>query len=181
MKRVFAAIDISEEVREEVRNYVIGLRTGFDRVPVKWVTPEKLHITVKFAGSVDDQQLRAFTDQIKTAAKTLALFQLKIARTGTFVKRRGARVLWLGTEALSPVPSDDPFAVLAGLNEKRLFWPHLTIARIKDPRKVKEMMEKHRSSEFESAAFQVRELAVYESILLTSGSVYARLESFPFG
>src|SRR5688572_18623241 len=130
MKRVFAAIDITEEVREEVRNYIEDLRAGFDGVPVKWEKPEKLHITVKFAGAVDEEQLKAFREQIQVVASSLTAFQMKIAVTGAFVKRRGPSVLWLGTEVIST--GEDPFVVLAGLSDKRPFRPHLTIARIKE-------------------------------------------------
>ena len=180
MKRVFAAIDISEEVREEVRSYINDLRSGFEGVPAKWEKPEKLHITVKFAGSVGEQQLKAFSEQIEGVAKSLAPFQLKIVRTGAFVKRRGPSVLWLGTEVVAA--AGDPFAALAGLNaseSKRPFRPHLTIARIKDPRKAKDLIEKHKRAEFESLPFDVSELVIYESTLLPTGSVYTRLAGFP--
>src|SRR4030095_12325418 len=115
MKRVFAAIDISEEVREEVCTYIATLRSEFEQVPVKWEKPEKLHITVKFAGSVDDGQLKAFNEQIQAVTSTLAPFQLKIVGSGAFVKRRGPSVLWLGTDVVSP--SEDPFSALSQLSE----------------------------------------------------------------
>ena len=179
MKRVFAAIDISEEVREQVQSYIDSLRSEFAGVPVKWERPEKLHITVKFAGSVDEIQLKTFTDRIQAVAASLPPFQMKIARAGAFVKRRGPTVLWLGTEVVSV--AENPFVVLAGLSERRAFRPHLTIARIKDPRKAKDLIEKQLVSEFESPPFEVNELVIYESSLLPTGSVYTRLAGFPFG
>ncbi len=181
MKRVFAAIDISEEVREEVRNYIDDLRIGFDGVPVKWEKPEKLHITVKFAGSVDVRQFEIFSEQIQAVAGALEPFQLTIAGTGAFVKRRGPSVLWLGVEAVSA--AGDPFALLSKLHEgeNRLFRPHLTIARIKDARKAKDLIQKHKSRDFTSLAFFINELAIYESTLLPTGSLYSNLASFIFG
>ena len=176
MKRVFAAIDISEEVREAIRSYVSELRTGFAGVPIKWERPEKLHITVKFAGSLDEQQLNAFHEQIEGVAKLLAPFRLKIARTGAFVKRRGPSVLWLGTQVVSAM--DDPFAVLAELSEKRPFRPHLTIARIKDKQEAQDLIQKHKTADYESPPFEVSELVIYESTLLPTGSVYTRLVGF---
>jgi len=181
MKRVFAAIDISEDVREEIRNYVAELRTGFEGVPVKWEKPEKLHITVKFAGLVDEEQLKAFREQIQKAAESVAPFQVKIASTGAFVKRRGPSVLWLGTKVVSV--GEDPFGSLAArLHEnisKRPFRPHLTIARIKDSKKAKVLIEKHKAWSFESTPFEVSELGIYESALLPTGSVYSRLAGLP--
>ena len=178
MKRVFAAIDISEEVREEVRNYIEDLRSGFDGVPVKCEKQEKLHITVKFAGSVDEYQLNTFSERIRAVTKSLEPFQIRIAGTGAFVKRRGPSVLWLGTTI---VDASDPFEVLGRLNEKRPFRPHLTIARIKDPKKAADLIRKHKSSEFESPQYEVSEIVLYESALLPTGSVYTRLARFSFG
>jgi len=178
MKRVFAAIDISEEVREDVSNYINSLRLQFAAVPVKWEKPEKLHITVRFAGSVDEGEFGAFSKQIRDVAKTLAPFQMKIANTGAFVKRRGPSVLGLGTQLVDA--QIDPFTSLAKLHESsRPFRPHLTIARIRDPRRAKDLIEKHKVSEFESTPFEVGELVTYESTLQPTGSVYTKLASFP--
>ena len=179
MKRVFAAIDISEDVREEIRNYIAGLGAVSNGDPVKWEKPEKLHITVNFAGAVDESQLEAFGEQVQAVASSLTPFRMRIAATGAFLKRRGPSVLWLGTEVVSA--ADDPFAVLAGLSEKRTFRPHLTIARIKDPRTAKDMIERHKKSVFESVSFDVSELVIYESTLLTTGSIYSKLADYPLG
>jgi 2'-5' RNA ligase len=179
MKRVFAAIDISDEVREEVRNYIVELRSGFEQVPAKWEKPDKLHITVKFAGSVDESQLEDFTKEIHAVATKLQPFQMKITGTGAFVKRRGPSVLWQGTDVVSA--PDDPIVTLAGLSERRPFRPHLTIARIKDPGKAHDLIQKHRASSFDSGMFEVAEIVIYESMLLPTGSVYTRLAGFPFG
>jgi|RhiMethySRZTD1v2_1073278.scaffolds.fasta_scaffold153446_3 2'-5' RNA ligase len=181
MKRVFAAIDISEEVREEVLNYIDDLRIGFDGVPVKWEKPEKLHITVKFAGSVDERQFEIFSEQIQAVAGALEPFQLKIAGAGAFVKRREPSVLWLGVEVVSA--ADDPIALLSKLHEggNRPFRPHLTIARVKDARKAEDLIQKHKSRDFKSRQFFINELAIYESTLLPTGSLYSNLASFIFG
>jgi 2'-5' RNA ligase len=178
MKRVFAAIDISEEVREEIRNYIVELRSGFDQVRVKWEKPEKLHITVKFAGSLDESQLKSFGEEIQTVAARLKRFQMKISGTGAFVKRRGPSVLWLGTEVVAA--HNDPFETLSVLSDKRPFRPHLTIARIKDPRKARDLIQEHKASSFGSARFAVAELVIYESTLLPTGSVYTSLKRFEF-
>jgi 2'-5' RNA ligase len=180
MKRVFAAIDISDEAREAIRSYIDDLRLGFERVPAKWERPEKLHITVKFAGSIDEEQLAAFSEQIQKAGQSVAPFQIKIVSTGAFVKRRGPSVLWLGTKVVSV--GEDPFSSLAGrLHEnisKRPFRPHITIARIKDPKKVNDLIERHLASDFESTPFHVDKLVIYESVLVPTGSVYSNLGSF---
>ena len=182
-RRVFAAIDISEEARRAATEYISRLRTMFPDSSARWERPEKLHITVKFAGSLDEGQLEIFTERVAEAAKSVDRFKIKIAGTGAFVKRRGPSVLWLRVEQIATV--DEPMGkiarMLAGKDNTRPFHPHITIARIKDASEVTGLIDMHRALEFESAEFEVSEIVIYESKLLPSGSVYSKLNGFPFG
>ena len=57
MKRVFSAIDIPEEARSAIGQYVNNLHNEFSDLPIRWEKLEKLHLTVKFAGSLDENEL----------------------------------------------------------------------------------------------------------------------------
>ena len=178
-RRVFAAIDISDEARQAASAHIARLRTEFPEGPVRWERPEKMHITVKFAGSLDEEQQAIFTKKVDEAAGSAGPFRLKIAGTGAFIKRRGPSVLWLGVEQMSDTDMLGRIAAMLDSEENRKpYHPHITIARIKDDRKVVYLIEKHRSSAFESKEFLVREIAIYESKLLGSGSLYSKLNSF---
>ncbi len=61
--------------------------------------------------------------------------------------------------------------------EKRNFKAHLTIARLREPRKSKELVERHLENEFNFAEFQVSEIAIYESHLQKTGSIYEAIEN----
>jgi 2'-5' RNA ligase len=174
MKRVFAAIDISDEARRAATEHISRLRTEFPDPPVRWERPEKLHITVKFAGSLDEEQLAIFEERVKAAAEAVEPFRMKLSGTGAFVKRRGPSVLWFGVEQLI---DRNPIGAIADMlgHEGRPFHPHVTIARIKEAKRGKELIEKHRASKFESVEFLVNEIVIYESELRPTGSVYSRL------
>ena len=176
--RVFAATDISETSRQMATEYVSRLRNEFPDAPVRWERPEKLHVTVKFAGALDHEQLAIFEQRVREAARSVAPFRIRIAGTGAFVKRRGPSVLWLGVEQLLELDLFGTVAAKLDGVEKRHFHPHITIARIKDAKKATELIEIHRASAFESAEFEVNEIIIYESKLLPSGSVYSKLNGF---
>lgn len=176
-RRVFVAIDISEEARRTVTEYVSRLRAEFTEVPARWERPEKLHLTVKFAGSLDEGQLAIFTDRVKASADSVTPFRIKIAGTGAFLKHRGPSVLWLGVEQVTNSDSMVEIAKELG-HQGGAFHPHITIARIKDAKKAKELIERHRARSFESGAFEVNEMVIYESELLPSGSVYKIIRRF---
>jgi 2'-5' RNA ligase len=65
--------------------------------------------------------------------------------------------------------------------KERPFKPHITIARIKEAKKAKVLIDRYLASHFEPVEFDVNELVIYESTLLPAGSVYAKIASFPLG
>lgn len=169
MKRIFAAVDISEEARIRVAEYVRELRAEFADLRIRWERPEKLHITVHFAGDLDDGELSAFETRVAAAAANTARFVVAIDGTGAFVKRRSrANVLWLGLDSQGKLEN-----LAASLDETNSrFHPHLTIARLKDANRCRDLIDKHLAGKFERIEFNATEIVVYESTLLRSGSVY---------
>ncbi len=179
MKRIFTAIDISDGARRQVSDYLADLRAEFPNVRVGWDKPEKLHLTLKFLGDIDEPKLHNLTDAVNEAAKQISDFKLKISKTGAFPSKKNARVLWLGVE--------DEKESLQKLNqileaeceskgfarEKRNFKAHLTIARLREPQNLKELIERHLQKDFESREFSVSEVVIYQSLLQKTGSVYS--------
>ena len=53
--RVFIAIEIDSEIKDKLSEYLSKLkRTGAD---VKWVSPENIHLTLKFIGYIEKEAL----------------------------------------------------------------------------------------------------------------------------
>jgi 2'-5' RNA ligase len=61
--------------------------------------------------------------------------------------------------------------------ERRNFKAHLTIARLREPDKSKRLVEKHLQNEFSPVEFAVSELAIYESKLQPTGSIYRAIKN----
>ncbi|HEX8733986.1 MAG TPA: RNA 2',3'-cyclic phosphodiesterase [Pyrinomonadaceae bacterium] len=178
MKRIFVAIDISEEARRKASGYIESLRRQFPELRVGWDKYEKLHLTLKFLGETSDEQLAALTKAVEKAAREISGFKLRLAETGVFPSRRKARVLWLGVE--------DEKGSLRKLNEalesecerhgltreKRDFKAHLTIARLREPEKSRSLVEAHLQEKFAAVEFEVSEIVIYQSELSPQGSRY---------
>src|SRR5690349_11856658 len=96
MKRVFIAVDIDEEIRKTVSAYIDELRRKFAAARVGWERPEKLHLTLKFLGSLDDGVLAELSDAIRMVARSRERFDISIVGTGVFPSPRNPRVLWVG-------------------------------------------------------------------------------------
>ncbi len=186
MKRIFTAIDISDAARAECANYVENLKSVFLHLRVSWEKPEKLHFTLKFLGDIDETQLRNLTEAVAAATGKISNFKIRIAGTGVFPSKRNARILWLGVndeqanmQKVKEVLDCECFE--RGLaKENRDFKAHLTIARLREPHKSAELVEKHLSENFVSDEFTVSGITIYESRLQKSGSIYSIVSKYEF-
>ncbi len=95
-KRIFVAVDISEETRQTVSDYMADLKNKFPNVKVGWDRPEKLHLTLKFLGDTDENQLEKLKIICEQIAGQISNLKFQISNTGVFPSLRNARVLWLG-------------------------------------------------------------------------------------
>jgi 2'-5' RNA ligase len=130
MPRLFTAIEIPEAMR---------MRLSLLRAPIggaKWVQPEDMHVTVRFAGDIDGRTADDFADLL--ADVEVAPFTLTIAGGGAF-GGRDPRVLWAGVEAGPELEAlyraNERAARAVGLEaDPRDFRPHVTLARMRGAR-----------------------------------------------
>lgn len=127
MPRLFIGLELPEMVR---------VRLGLVRGPLpgaKWIEPEDMHITLRFAGDMENRQadeLVSFLDGIE-----MTPFQVMIREVGAFGGRE-PRTIYAGIEA-SPELDLLQRAVeracrSTGLApEPRAFKPHVTLARLR--------------------------------------------------
>ena len=185
-KRLFIAIDISDEARSAARTYIDLLKSKFPSAQVKWGAPENLHLTLKFLGSTDDELVGRVVDLVRERAKGTKPFEIEISGTGAFPSAKDPRVLWLGVKETSSTMKhlaeliDQDFSSLGFEQETRAFKPHLTIARVRDPRRAAALGGQHQSNSFGPIRFVSDELVLYESQLGRGGSTYTRLATAKF-
>lgn len=184
MKRVFVAIEISDEARRSAAACVEGLRQEYPHLRVGWERPEKLHVTLKFVGDLGDAKIEELSREVKKIAAANESYPVHLACAGVFPNMREPRILWLGlndegqTSAIAW--SIEKECRKIGLQpDARRFSAHLTLARIREPEKSLSLAEKHISNDFEPVGFTIREVVIYESELRPTGSVYSRLAAFP--
>ncbi|MEO6119922.1 MAG: RNA 2',3'-cyclic phosphodiesterase [Terriglobales bacterium] len=125
--RLFVGIDISDEIRERISDYMKSLEAAAPGT--KWVRAESLHVTLKFIG--ESKQV----EEIKQALNGVRGEALAISFCGTgFFTPRSPRVFWVGVEAgagLQQLAASVEAALLPlGIEkETRDYSPHLTLAR----------------------------------------------------
>lgn len=184
--RVFIAIELPENIRELAAKHNRLLRESVPRVRAGWESIEKMHITLKFLGEIDEKQLDDVQKTVEETAKEFHSFELSIVGTGAFPTRGVPRILWLGVSDgagfLSKLQSriETKCAEIGFKREKREFHPHITLARIRTAEGARSLGEKHKQIGFQSEQFSVNEIIVMRSELLQTTSQYTKLSIHPF-
>lgn len=154
------------------------------RVGVRWEQRDRYHMTLQFLGPV--ARLVPVVDALATAAGARAPFPFRLGGAGAFPKPSRARVVWIGAATGGRELVDVAGAVAEGLAplgyeaDRKEFHPHLTVARLKVPDDVGEVLEVI-GPEAVGEPFTVGELVLYQSRLSPKGPTYTVLERFPLG
>ncbi len=183
MIRSFLAIELSEGQRKTVVEYLGEL----DRIPsrIKWVSPRQIHLTLKFFGSITQEDLEMISEALSPIIADSHRFQLTLKGLGAFPNLFRPRVIWLSlggeTEILQRLHQTIEQALVSlGIpKEDRPFRGHLTLGRNKD-NQVNEGLYRRLSewSAEETAPFEVEELILFRSDLKPAGPVYTKLKTF---
>ena len=180
--RLFVALPISSQLSERLARFVGELRRA-DAKP-RWANPENLHVTLKFIGQLADERL---ADVEKTLGKVAPRPQmaLEIRGIGFFPNHRRPAVVWAGIEApeLASLAAqiDEALAPCGVARETRPFLPHLTLARLKEPRLSGPLRALVANSRDRLFGGQIAtEFHLMESKTKSTGAEYTTLHSFPF-
>lgn len=130
--RLFVAVNLPDDVRASIHGTAAPLREA--ALPVKWVAPDGLHVTLKFLGDVASKRLPEITTVLEGACAGAKAFPLLLSGFGAFPAPDRARVFWVGCEPAPPLELlqdalERGFATLGFPVEGRPFRPHVTIGR----------------------------------------------------
>ncbi len=184
MKRTFIAIDVSAETKRALSAYVEALRRDFDKARVGWERPEKLHLTLRFLGDINEITLEKVRQVLEEVAAGTKQFRMTVVGTGRFPSNGDPRVLWLGIKddgsVRTLVDRIERSLERSGIGtERKKFNPHLTVARLREPARSHSLSRRHTEATFGPFDQPVNEIVLYESKLLPTGSVYQKLATFP--
>ena len=183
--RTFVAVEISDKARKKLAKAIDGLKSDLGKLA--WVKPENLHLTMKFLGDIDPNDVMAIDSALTTVARETAAFGYEIEGLGVFPDTRRARVLWAGLRgAKKALPTlakrvDSALSNLGFKREKRPFSAHITIARIRKPipaERLEAALARY-GGEFFGDEW-VESFVLMESTLARGGSIYTPLARFEF-
>ena len=183
MVRTFLAIDLPAEqkkILEKIQNRWKSFRAG-----IRWVPPDRMHLTLKFLGDINTFQLKQVINTTRNICSNHSSFNLSLGAAGVFPGTRRPRVLWIGLTGdtrdliLLHDHIEEHLAAIGFPPESRRYSPHLTMGRVRSSRQISRLIDAVYDEQIRSAPFQVSEVTIYESILTPESPVYTVLDRCP--
>ncbi len=176
--RLFVAVELDDAGRDLLDAYQRRL-ASIDRA-VKWVSPEQVHLTLKFLGEVEDQRVPEVTQALDVLSDQAA-FDFEIGGVGTFGSPRSPRIVWAGVhvpnEPLERLQKECEqwMADIGFAPEGRVFRPHLTLGRVKDfraGRQVAQAVEDLQAQVDDRLVQPADQVVLFQSVLRPQGAEY---------
>lgn len=176
--RTFIALDLPENIREELTNLVSELKV-YQKNNINWVAPENLHITFQFLGEVSPAHKEDIVQIISENFSDIG--QLEFQQEGLQLKPSAKpHILWVRYQT-------DNAELITGhrklrkqieelgykIDRKPLVF-HATLARIKG-RLQQDFIERVMRTRLDKRDFTIANISLYESILKPAGAIYNSL------
>jgi 2'-5' RNA ligase len=178
--RLFVALDLPEDLREGIETWG---REALADPALRPVAPASLHVTLAFLGSRPQEEIEPIAEAVRESAAPAPWVELRDPQQRP--PRGRARLYALpvispGAEALQAVLRQKLVEEGFYEPEKRPFWPHLTVARVRPEargsRRPAVVSEPPGAipRELTEPRISVR-MTLYRSVLQSSGASYVPL------
>ena len=150
---------------------------------VRWITPENIHLTMKFIGEVEEFLIPSIGDALSEIALKHQQFQMNTVGIGAFPKGGQPRIIYagvnIGVKNLMVLNEDldTRLSALGIAPEQRPFKAHLTIGRIKTRKPTIDLTDVLKA--LENIVFghtRISELVLFKSTLTPKGAIYRVLK-----
>lgn len=194
-RRLFVAIELSQDWLRALEIAQQALSVALERHAgprLRWVRPEGVHLTLKFLGQVSESRLASVHYALEHATRVAPRFSLALNRLGSFVDRRGPRVVWVGLDGVTVADREkldrlvedlETWFASSGFPREQRFQPHLTLARVPEdatPEQRRLLATLSMGVELTaSPALEVSRVSLMQSHLGPGGASYERLAAFP--
>lgn len=187
-KRIFIAINFPK--KEILTAKLAKMINEIKHLPMRWVKPEMLHLTLSFLGNIEEDDLPKIKKIVEKITSFYSPFIIKFSGIGAFPDLKKPRILWIGAHEekgilikLQETLRQELISAGFALEEKK-YQPHITIGRIKEKlssshiKTIQKFYQKYSQADFGENS--IESVDIMESILLPDGPVYKILESIKF-
>jgi RNA 2',3'-cyclic 3'-phosphodiesterase len=184
--RTFIAIPFNQTIIQKMIEIRKELKSGITK-GVTWAEPSKTHLTLKFLGEIDVNQVVQINKALARVGQATSCFEISCTGIGCFPNFQQPRVVWVGIKheeklyTLQSLIENECYS--AGIpQEEKKFSPHLTLGRIREnlPSSDLEYLQEiaKREQESEPVSLNVNEIVLFRSQLTQTGPVYTQISVF---
>lgn len=184
--RCFLSVDLPDDLEGRIKNIQDRLReSGAD---INYVSPEKVHITVKFLGDdVREEQIDGIGEKLNNRLSSFESFKASVEGVGVFPSLDYIKVIWLGVnrgedrlkELFRYV--EDEMTALGFEEEEYDFTPHATVGRVNSGKNKDQLIDVlHNIEKKYVGEIEVSEIRLKKSELKPEGPKYSTLREVEF-
>ncbi len=184
--RSFLAIELPSAIAKGIERVQHDLKQS--HADVRWVEPSRIHLTLKFFGTIDEEACDEIMDTVGKAISEVKPFTLDIKGLGAFPRWKNPRVVWLGVEdgggVVKPLQRviEECLEGIGYPREARDFRPHLTLGRVRSGKGKSELLRRIEALlHINLGEFRVERLVLFKSDLRPSGPIYTELRALILG
>ena len=149
---------------------------------IKSVELKNIHITLKFLGDTSEDQIGNIENIMKNVIKDIEPFDIILKGVGVFPNRKYIKIIWIGILQGKPIIEiasriDKQLTNIGFKREKKVFSPHLTIARVRsliNKNEILHIIDKYEKIEF--GKLKVNSIKLKKSELTAKGPIYTDIK-----
>lgn len=133
--RLFIAADLPPQIRAELSDIQTRLRRA--ELPVSWVAPVAMHLTLRFLGETSAALIPDLERAMQDALAPQSAIKLQLNGVGAFPNAQRPTVVWAGVGGATATLQRIQARIEAALGdlgiapEPKPFRPHLTLGRLR--------------------------------------------------
>ncbi len=175
-RRIFVGVGASTSSRKAIERKM----RDFDTSYVRPTAPENLHLTLSFAGHLDDVALAELIKNVGAAVENIEPFDLLFDRIVLGPDEERAKMIWLVATEPSKRLAELKTAVervrAPQRPEHRSFRSHITLGRIIQ-NKWRKLKSKPQIDRKVSIVWPIEEVTIYESVVIDNRRTYVPLSA----
>lgn len=182
--RCFIALTIPVDIQKRLADIQSILKQN--DAQARWVKTENIHITLRFLGDRDPQQIREIIKALSQIFIQKPNLRIKIDSLNAFPDVQHPKILWAGISE----GADETVRIYDAINDsleklgipkdQECALPHLTLARCKTEQERRTCADAIKKAPTFSVEAHPQSVTFYQSTLSSQGSIYVPITSIIF-
>jgi len=180
-KRLFLAINLPQEIKEQLSDLILKLQKANKNKPIKWVEKENFHLTLHFLGSVSAEKIENINSALEPIVVRYPILNFQLSeRIDGFPNLQNPKVIFLEMKELNDNKTiklqrkiGEALKRLGFEIDTRPFRLHLTLGRVKFKTSLQIP-----NLQFPVSNFQIQSIDLMESELTPSSPVYNLVKAY---